>query len=573
MKRTSIRATNCPSRGPTEHKKRVHRSRSKMALLLVPSALLGVSCLLITNRDKDQCVTTADCNAKGGAFAEMQCVQGVCVSGSDVTGCTSNADCLANPDTPNTYCSSANSCVPIVDANCTKVVTSGGKPISPDSIVLGVLAPLTGVNATDGNARVRAVELAHAEFAERAIGIPSASGGAPRPIALVVCDQVVDAEGAARHLAADVKVSAIIGPGFSGTTVKVAKNVTIPAGVLTMSPSATTPDLTTLQDNGLVWRTSSSFVPEAKAYADLLAQFEVNAQARAALGLAESAPIRVAVLAKGDSYGKGLADLLSSTLVFNGAPATANGPSYFARFDLPDLSANPDADTEATIATIVQTFKPHVILAIGTAEVVAKGLAPIEETWITGGGAQPRPFYVFSEGAKLTELATTVAASESAHSDRQLASRVQVFGPRYNDTLYQLMQTRYSAANNNQPMPDAYGVTGSYDAFYLIAYALVASNGNAPTGATIAEGLKRVVPPGLRIEAGPSGVSAALAEFTGGRNIDYDGVTGTLDFDVATGESPGDYNLYCVQSSNFVPTGQYYLASASTLVGQYQPCQ
>lgn len=533
-----------------------------------------MSCLLITDRDKDQCANDADCVAKGTAFADTQCVEAVCVSKTANQGeCDSNADCLSNANTPNTYCSEQSACLPILDTHCTSIITANGKPISADAVVLGVMAPLTGDNAPEGMARVNAVKLAYAEFTERAIGIPMANAAAPRPLALVVCDQVADAEGAAKHLATHVKVPAIIGPGFSGTTVKVAKTVSIPSGVLLMTPSATTPDLTTLQDNGLVWRTSSSFEPESKAFADLLAQFEKDQNARASLELSEAAPLRVAVLAKGDSYGKGLADLLSSSLTFNGRSASANGPTNFARFDYPDLSTNPSADHQAIITSVVQTFKPHVVLLIGTAEMITRGLEPLEEQWITGTGAQPRPYYFFSEGAKLGQLISAVTASAASHSDRRLASRVQTFGPRYNNQLFELMQTRYAAANNNSPIPDVYGVTGSYDAFYLVTYALIASGTFPPTGQTIAAGLARTVPPGVMITAGPSDVSRALAELAAGRSIDYDGVTGKLDFDVATGESAGDYNLYCVRSSQFVERTQYFLASEMRLVGEYQPCE
>lgn len=81
-----------------------------------------------------------------------------------------------------------------------------------------------------------------------------------------------------------------------------------------------------------------------------------------------------------------------------------------------------------------------------------------------------------------------------------------------------------------------------------------------------------MVPPGLKIQAGPSDVARAIAELVENRNIDYSGVTGELDFNVATGESPGDYNLYCVKGSDFAANGQYYLAGEGRLVGTYQPC-
>jgi ABC-type branched-subunit amino acid transport system substrate-binding protein len=567
----------------------MHSNSSSMGREIRKAALLGAfclcsagSCLLLTNRDKNQCATTTDCASKGSAFAGTQCIAGVCVgpdagvgpdSGSPPVGeCATTAECLANASKPNTYCSADKQCLPMTSDDCTSIVTPDGKPITPDAIILGLLAPLSGGSASDGTARVRAATLAYQEFIGRQVGIPTGPGTKPRPVAMVACDQTVDAVRAATHLATHVGVPAIIGPGFSGTTVKVAMNVTIPSGVLLFTPSATTPDLTTMQDNGLVWRTSSSFTPESKAYADLLAQMENNADLRASLGLAAGAPIKVAVLAKGDSYGKGLADLLLTTLRFNGTDVSGNGTARFGRYDFPDLSANPNADVSGAITGITTGLRPNIIMLIGTAEVLTKGLVSIENQWPTGTDSPPRPYYVVSEGAKLAELISAVGQSASTHPDQKLAKRVQVFGPRYNDTLYNQLQTRYKASFN-EPLPDVYGVTGSYDAFYLLAYAMLATQSAAsPTGATIATGLARTVAPGLTISAGPSDLSKGAAELALGKNIDYDGVTGPLDFDVSTGECPGDYNLYCVQADGFHTTGQYYRSTAAELVGTYAPC-
>ncbi|HEY5956640.1 MAG TPA: hypothetical protein VIV60_08810, partial [Polyangiaceae bacterium] len=190
--RNRIKSLRLPNRG------------AKLALTLA-AAWGAEACLVITDQNKDQCAVTADCLGKGNSFTGTQCVDGVCVGASAVQqGCTSNAACFANPNTPNTYCSKDKTCLPILDSNCTAIVTRDGKPISPESIVLGVLAPLTGENAPDGEARVNATKLAHAEFSERAVGIPAGTGAAPRPIAMVICDQVADAEGAASHLATQV---------------------------------------------------------------------------------------------------------------------------------------------------------------------------------------------------------------------------------------------------------------------------------------------------------------------------------------------------------------------------------
>ena len=135
-------------------------------------------------------------------------------------------------------------------------------------------------------------------------------------------------------LAEVVRVPAIVGPAFSGVTTTVAKEVTIPRNVLVISPSATSPSLTDLQDNGLVWRTAPSDVLQAKAMV-LAVQDFVEPEVRATYMIAAGSPIRVAVVHKGDTYGAGLGNALFKTLKFNGLGAAANGGNY-KQFDYGD---------------------------------------------------------------------------------------------------------------------------------------------------------------------------------------------------------------------------------------------
>jgi branched-chain amino acid transport system substrate-binding protein len=53
-------------------------------------------------------------------------------------------------------------------------------------------------------------------------------------------------------------------------TIRTTTDVTIPAGVLALSPSATSPAITGLNDRGLVWRTAPSDEIQAEALAKLL---------------------------------------------------------------------------------------------------------------------------------------------------------------------------------------------------------------------------------------------------------------------------------------------------------------
>jgi branched-chain amino acid transport system substrate-binding protein len=109
----------------------------------------------------------------------------------------------------------------------------------------------------------------------------------------------------ARHLAKDVGVPAILGPAFSGDTLKVATEVTVPAGTLLFPSSATAAAITNLNDKGLVWRTCPSDAIQAVPLAGLVSDME--AKIRIDQTLPASTQIKVAITVKGDAYGSGLA--------------------------------------------------------------------------------------------------------------------------------------------------------------------------------------------------------------------------------------------------------------------------
>jgi branched-chain amino acid transport system substrate-binding protein len=102
---------------------------------------------------------------------------------------------------------------------------------------------------------------------------------------------------------------AIIGGMCSGVTAAIANNVTVPSGILQISPSATAATITTLEDNDLVYRTSPS-----DAY-----NSEVFAKALFARGVTE-----LGITYVNNDYGKGLADNFSAAYTAAGGKVTAN---------------------------------------------------------------------------------------------------------------------------------------------------------------------------------------------------------------------------------------------------------
>ena len=117
-----------------------------------------------------------------------------------------------------------------------------------------------------------------------------------------------DAAVAAAEMLVNDGVAAIMGADCSGVTGAIATNVAVPNGVTMVSPSATSPGLTSLADNGLFFRTAPS---DAKG-GQVLAQVALDR------GLSS-----VAVTYTNNDYGKGLADVFEASFTSGGGTVTA----------------------------------------------------------------------------------------------------------------------------------------------------------------------------------------------------------------------------------------------------------
>ena len=109
-------------------------------------------------------------------------------------------------------------------------------------------------------------------------------------------DAAVATSAAERLITAD-GVAAIIGADCSGVTTAVANNVAVPKGVLLISPSATSPALTDIKDNGLFFRTAPSDARQGQVLAEIVKERGIDT---------------IAVTYTNNDYGKGLSDSFSS---------------------------------------------------------------------------------------------------------------------------------------------------------------------------------------------------------------------------------------------------------------------
>ena len=123
------------------------------------------------------------------------------------------------------------------------------------------------------------------------------------------CIDAAASTAAAERLITSDGVAAIVGADCSGVTTATLQNVAVPNGVVMISPSATSPALSEVEDNGLFFRTAPSDARQGQIVTKIL-------QAK---GVGE-----IAITYTNNDYGKGLADSIETNFKAAGGSVTIN---------------------------------------------------------------------------------------------------------------------------------------------------------------------------------------------------------------------------------------------------------
>lgn len=121
------------------------------------------------------------------------------------------------------------------------------------------------------------------------------------------CIDAAAATAAAERLVTSDKVNGILGGDCSGVTGAILSNVAVPNGIVMISPSATSPALSTVDDKGLFFRTAPSDAREGEIAADIMTERGIKT---AALTYSNS------------DYGKGLAEAIQKAFEAKGGKIT-----------------------------------------------------------------------------------------------------------------------------------------------------------------------------------------------------------------------------------------------------------
>lgn len=295
-------------------------------------------------------------------------------------------------------------------------------------------------------------------------------------------------------------VVALVGPYCSGATLAAANTVTIPAGVVLVSPSATSPEVTKLQDKDLVFRTAPSDSYQGQALARKL--------------LADGTQT-VAVAYLNNDYGKGFAEAFKSEFEAKGGKiagfsAHEDGKASY-RSELAELAGG-GADT-------------LVLIDYGD----GAGQTMLRQALENGFFDK----FVGGDGMKTDALITALGADNLKGFTTSAPIGAESAG-------LEAFNKLYMAAGGDE---SAVYATTSYDAAFLLALAI--EKAGAADRSKISAALREVASaPGEVILPGEwAKAKQLIAE---GRDINYQGAGGDHEFD-ANGDVPGVYGLFGVQ--------------------------
>jgi branched-chain amino acid transport system substrate-binding protein len=176
-----------------------------------------------------------------------------------------------------------------------------------EDIKLGILIGFTGPIETLTPSMAAAAENAIAEVNASGLLLDGSTVTALR--ADSTCGDAAVATAAAEKLITADKVAGIIGGDCSGVTGAVLQNVARPNGIVMISPSATSPALTTAEDDGLFFRTAPSDAREGEIAAQIMMEKGVKS---------------IAMTYTNNDYGKGLSDAIAASFTAAGGKVTIN---------------------------------------------------------------------------------------------------------------------------------------------------------------------------------------------------------------------------------------------------------
>jgi branched-chain amino acid transport system substrate-binding protein len=315
------------------------------------------------------------------------------------------------------------------------------------------------------------------------------------------CVDAAAAQAAAERLVTADSVAAIMGADCSGVTTAIANNTAVPNGVVMVSPSATSPALSTIDDKGFFFRTAPSDARQGQVLADVLKSRGI---------------MDVAITYTNNDYGKGLAESFEAAFSAHGG-----------KIEMVAAHEDGKGDYSAEVGALA---------ASGASNLVVFG-------YLDQGG----------KGIIQTSLDTGAFDSFILADGMIGKTLIENIGDGLNGSIGTLPGSESQGAKMFLDVAAAAGIDGdgpfrgeSYDAAALIALAIQAA-GSADRSAIKGKILSVANAPGEQILPGELG--KALQILADGGEVDYQGAT-NVEL-IGPGEAAGSYKELEVVNGEF----------------------
>lgn len=379
---------------------------------------------------------------------------------------------------------------------------NGGRTDGDGELVLGAVLPQSGNLAFLGEPMIAGAEMAVADInaaggvngKDVRMPVKDDGGAANDDLAITSVEELVNNE----------KADAIIGAAASGTTKSIIDKV-VSGGTVQCSPSNTGSDLTQWPDKGLYFRT-----PPAD-----------NLQAQAlAKAISDDGKQNVAVVAQNTDYGTGFVSFLTPALESAGVKIVED-----VTYD--DQGTSFDAEVEKVVGS-----SPDAVALIGypedggkiLAEMLKQGVDFSTTTIYVTDGMQSNELYKLvdeSDPAITAGIKGTAASAAPESGASFFPEAFKAFAPEVESPIYSAQ---------------------SYDCVMIVALAAQKAESDAPFD--IAKEITNVT----RGETDDAEKCNTFKDCTDlladGKDIDYDGASGALDFTDFGEPSAGSYDVY-----------------------------
>ena len=361
-------------------------------------------------------------------------------------------------------------------------------PVLAEDIKIGIILGFTGP--------IESLTPTMAAAAELALSEASNSGDFLEGQKLVpvradsTCIDSAAASSAAERLITADGVAAIVGADCSGVTTAIANNVAVPNGVVMVSPSATSPALSTINDKGYFHRTAPSDARQGQVLADILGS----------RGITE-----VAVTYTNNDYGKGLAESFSNAFKSQGGKISISAAHEDGK-----------ADYSAEVGALSASGSKH-LAVFGYIDQGGKGIiqASVDSDAFSD--------FIMADGM----VGESILAAIGSDLDGSIAT---LPGGSSGSDAFMAYAKANGIAGDGPFAPE------SYDAAALLVLAIQAA-GSADRSAIQAKMMSVANAPGKEI--GPGELAKALKILAAGGEVNYQGATNVEFTDV--GEVFGSY--------------------------------